>query len=63
MYADHLSSRRRFLQTASSGFGMMALTGMLSASRGDAPAPAGRAKHVILCYMSGGVSHIDTFDP
>jgi uncharacterized protein (DUF1501 family) len=22
-----------------------------------------KAKHVILCYMSGGVSHIDSFDP
>ena len=22
-----------------------------------------RAKNVILCYMSGGVSHIDSFDP
>jgi hypothetical protein len=22
-----------------------------------------RAKHVIFCYMSGGVSHVDSFDP
>ncbi|GIT38083.1 MAG: hypothetical protein Ct9H300mP7_0040 [Verrucomicrobiota bacterium] len=22
-----------------------------------------RAKHVILCYMSGGVSQVDSFDP
>ena len=22
-----------------------------------------RVKHVILCYMSGGVSHVDSFDP
>lgn len=26
-------------------------------------AAAGKAKRVILCYMSGGVSHVDSFDP
>ena len=33
----------------------------------DDPLPAthhpARAKHVIFCYMSGGVSHVDSFDP
>ncbi|MCP4773469.1 MAG: DUF1501 domain-containing protein, partial [Planctomycetaceae bacterium] len=24
---------------------------------------AAKAKHVIFCYMSGGVSHVDSFDP
>ena len=24
---------------------------------------AAKAKHVIFCFMSGGVSHVDTFDP
>src|SRR5688500_13328036 len=61
-------SRREFLQTASTGFGWLALTGMLadraSAGGETAPAPhfAPRAKHVILCFMDGGPSHVDSFD-
>ena len=31
--------------------------------RPKAPHFAGKAKSVILLYMSGGVSHIETFDP
>ncbi len=68
-------SRRRFLETVSTGFGSVALAGLMN-SPADAAArslPAGaflehphhepRVKHVIFCYMSGGVSHVDTFDP
>lgn len=61
-----LLSRRRMLQTTSSGFGWLAFAHLLQqaqAKEGRAehfPAPA---KNVILCYMSGGVSHLDTFDP
>lgn len=67
--------RRHFLTRCSMGFGATALTGMLSAqcmadelslpqtaSLKKLHHPA-QAKHVIFCYMSGGVSHIDTFDP
>ena len=58
-------SRREMLTRASTGFGMLALTdlmaGQVSAdSRLHHPA---NAKHVIFCFMSGGVSHIDSFDP
>lgn len=59
-------SRRRMLQTCSSGFGALALTDLLCQS---SPAEAiglhhvAKAKHVIFCYMSGGVSHVDSFDP
>ncbi|MEZ6049039.1 MAG: DUF1501 domain-containing protein [Planctomycetaceae bacterium] len=61
-------SRRQVLQKASSGFGMLALSGLMG-QRGWAetttsqPHFPAKAKHVILCYMSGGASHIDTFDP
>ncbi len=65
-------NRRHFLARNSSGFGLAALAGFLGnqyAAAGDSlrahPArrlPA-RAKNVILCYMSGGVSHVDSFDP
>lgn len=68
-------SRRRMLEKCSTGFGAMALAGLLAESGDAAPSelPAGaaltkthhapRAKHVIFCFMSGGVSHIDSFDP
>jgi len=60
-------NRREMLARCSTGFGLMALQGLMAS-----PAFAGaaqrshfrpRAKHVILCYMSGGVSQVDTFDP
>ena len=68
-------SRRHMLQTCSTGFGAYALAGLLAESGHAAPTdlPVGaalkkthhapRAKHVIFCFMSGGVSHVDSFDP
>ncbi|TWT56875.1 hypothetical protein KOR42_02300 [Thalassoglobus neptunius] len=62
-------SRRRALQTASCGFGWLALSHLAQSVSAESQAddasfrlPA-RAKNVILCYMSGGVSHVDSFDP
>ena len=66
---DHtcsLMSRRQMLAQVSTGFGAIALNGLLGsallpgAARG---APRARAKHVIFLYMSGGVSQVDSFDP
>jgi len=60
-------NRREMLARCSTGFGMLALQGLMAT-----PVFAGtarqshfrpRAKHVILCYMSGGVSQVDSFDP
>jgi len=63
-------SRREWLTRASSGFGMVALSDLMAEQRARAAGGAvanphfrPRAKHVIFCYMSGGVSHVDTFDP
>ncbi|MDB5338213.1 MAG: hypothetical protein JWN70_3832 [Planctomycetaceae bacterium] len=68
-------SRRQMLQKCSTGFGALALAGMLAESgqAGPTDLPLGaalkkthhapRAKHVIFCFMSGGVSHVDSFDP
>lgn len=59
-------SRRDFLCRSATGFGMVALAGMLAE---DAPAAQPRphfqprAKNVIFLFMDGGVSHVDTFDP
>jgi hypothetical protein len=69
-------SRRQALQRFASGFGMLGLIGLLadetSAVAGsDAANPLAvrpprfpaRAKRVIFLFMSGGPSHVDTFDP
>ena len=59
-------TRRAMLRQCSLGFGALALNGLLSEkSHAAAPGPhfKPRAKRVIFCYMSGGVSHVDSFDP
>ena len=61
---NSLLSRRKMLSSCSSGFGMLALKGLLGQNQLSAkPHFTPKAKSVIFCYMSGGVSHIDTFDP
>ena len=58
-------SRRRFLFEAGGGLGGLALGQMLAADQPGAhggPHFAPRAKAVISLFMSGGVSHVDTFD-
>lgn len=74
-------SRRRMLAECSTGFGAVALAGLMADAGHATPAgtpsaadlPGGaaldrlhhpaKAKHVIFCFMSGGVSHVDSFDP
>jgi len=57
-------SRRQFLESTSAGFGAMALSSMLHRDLFAAgPKSQAKAKNVILCYMSGGVSQVDSFDP
>jgi hypothetical protein len=69
---SHSFSRRDMLNRVSSGFGMMALSGLTASNSFGAISTVKRKRHpdfrpkakqVILCYMSGGVSHVDTFDP
>ena len=67
-------SRRSLLQRSATGFGYLALAGLLAdetrtvqAASTDPLAPraphfAARAKRVIFLFMKGGPSHIDTFD-
>ena len=71
-----LPSRRRFLERTGAGFGMVALTALLAddgvlgakESSIDPLAPrkpplVAKAKNVIYLFMSGGPSHLETFDP
>lgn len=59
------SDRRQLLKDASIGFGMLAFSSLASRTSHAQPAAhfAAKAKHVILCFMDGGPSHVDTFDP
>jgi hypothetical protein len=57
-------SRRELLSRGAHGFGWLALSAMLAReTRGAAPHFVPKAKNVILLFMDGGVSHVDTFDP
>lgn len=65
-------TRREMLTRTSNGFGMLAFSGLFAkaaAAKSSANDLNGglhhkaRAKHVIFCYMSGGVSQVDSFDP
>ncbi|MEM8912887.1 MAG: DUF1501 domain-containing protein [Planctomycetota bacterium] len=63
-------TRREILQNVSAGFGYLAFAGMSSAEQQAASNPLSpkephfpaRAKRVIFLCMSGGPSHVDTFD-
>jgi hypothetical protein len=64
----HPLTRRELLRRCSLGFGGIALSGLLASPAFGAESSGKRAlkakaKNVIFCYMSGGVSHVDSFDP
>ncbi len=69
MLAPTTLSRREMLRRVSMGFGSLALAGLAgdrafgAATKIEQPHFTPRAKRVIFCYMSGGVSHVDSFDP
>jgi hypothetical protein len=71
-------SRRHLLQRAAGGFGALALASLLAEDAPAATPPPGlaadplapraphfpaRAKRVIFLFMTGGVSHVESFDP
>ncbi len=64
----NVRSRREFFQGAGSGLAGLALSSLLQAEAPDPLAPkpahyAPKAKSVIWCFMEGGPSHLDLFDP
>ncbi len=58
-------TRREVLQVGYSGLLGVGLAGLLARKAGAAASPSGggRAKSVVLVFLTGGPSHIDTFDP
>jgi hypothetical protein len=57
---EPLVSRRDLLRVASVGVAGALVPGPAAARRHE---PAGRARSVIVLWMAGGVTHIDSFDP
>ncbi|MCC6508256.1 MAG: DUF1501 domain-containing protein [Pirellulaceae bacterium] len=57
-----VASRRNMLKASMTGMAGLSLPGLL-AQRASGAASAGKGKSVILLWMSGGPSHIDTWDP
>jgi hypothetical protein len=65
MFTEHLSRREWMKLAAVGGLGVPA-SGWLStlaARAADLPSAAQKHKHCILLFMTGGASHVDTFDP
>ena len=57
-------TRRDMLAQTSTGFGSIALAGLMAEQAGaKVIGSSKKAKNVIFLYMSGGVSHVDSFDP
>ena len=66
-------TRREMLATSANGFGLLALSGLFANSspaasaQSETPLPQThfrpKVKNVIFCFMDGGVSHVDSFDP
>lgn len=59
-------SRRRFISTAARtylGVNLLPMLGGSVATAAPKTAAGAKAKSVIYLYMSGGMSHLDTFDP
>src|SRR5215510_7843442 len=66
-------TRREFIQDAFCGFGSLAMASMLIREQAragvinplaaKAPHIPAKAKNVIFLFMSGGPSHLETFDP
>src|SRR5262249_19149451 len=73
------TSRRQFLRSTASGFGMLGLVHLLAAESAAADGEdasgssnplhcrsghfSARAQRIIFLFMAGGPSHVDTFDP
>ena len=66
MSSDHIHPagilRREFLQVGFSGLMGLGLPGLAAGRSIAGPASSPRAKSMILIFLSGGISHIDTFD-
>lgn len=64
MSSNFTSGRRQILRAGvGAGLGLVLSSWLARAARADEAAPKGKATNVILLWMNGGPSHIDTWDP
>lgn len=59
----HRTTRRDFMNAGSLGFLGLSLSEYLAAAEASGSASTAKAKSVILFWLEGGPSHIDTWDP
>src|SRR5437868_3345590 len=57
------SSRREFLRIGLTGFGALSLPGLLRLRAEASSDPAREPRAVIIVWLRGGCSHLDTYDP
>lgn len=60
---SELGSRRQFLKVGLAGFGSLSLPGLLRLRAEAATADAAERTAVIIVWLRGGCSHLDTYDP
>src|SRR5262249_40546072 len=58
-----LSSRRSFMQIGLTGFASMSFPGLLKLQAANAVKPQSERTAVIMVWLPGGQSHVDTWDP
>ncbi|MEI6236085.1 MAG: DUF1501 domain-containing protein [Planctomycetota bacterium] len=56
-------SRRGFMQIGLTGFASLSLPGLYRLRAEEAAKPAREKTAIILCWLIGGCSHLDTYDP
>lgn len=62
-HSSPVDARREFLKVGLAGFGTLSLPGLLRL-RAEAPAPTATERTaVIIVWLRGGCSHLDTYDP
>lgn len=63
LLTDELSRRKFIKGMAKTCLGVSAIMGAGDLNAYEIPGKPASARHVIFLYMSGGMTHIDTFDP
>ena len=63
LLTDELSRRKFIKGMAKTCLGVSAIMGASDLNSYEIPGKPASARHVIFLYMSGGMTHIDTFDP
>ena len=61
--AGPVTSRRSFMQIGLSGFASMSFPGLLKLQAANAVKPQSERAAVIMVWLPGGQSHVDTWDP